>query len=616
MDAKFLALYPVLGLARKQKGISLAQRPLVHLAPMVRAGTTAFRALCLDYGADMVWSEEIIDRKLVLCTRRENHMLGTIDFVVPSEGPHRSEMLLFRTHDHEKGRVILQLGTSSADGALAAARLVAADVAGIDVNMGCPKSFSVDNGMGAALLKDQDRAISIVKTLKSGLCIPVTVKVRLLETMEATVTLLRNLQGAGADAVTVHLRRPGDTELTPARDWHTMQELVKAVPDLPLVINGDMYTMQMVRDMVRNSGCAGAMLARPLLLNASVLRADGLLPQVTVMQDFLRHCIRFDIIYQLVKYTLMEMMVMRRHPPSVVATLRKLPPHEMPAHGRLETYWNPVQSSKSLRDLCVLYELAEEYDAAYGPLSDAKAGDLGQNATTRSLKTKRSEADSLAHPSKLEDSYFAPKEKKQALEVDVSNVTGTNVVFRVADISDVAAIVAVTNDAYVADEFFKLPQYYARFTADDVRDMIAGSGVFLVGHVPGEPQKVCASCYIVRTVSVVGPAEQPTGIHAAGNFSAVAVARAYEKRGIGAALIRAAEHYVVTGASEHSALPIVPQTAEIEMGVINLRTDLFKWYSNLGFTRGSEIRPNNAELTRICKPDMDVCCVKMRKTLL
>ena len=653
-----MSLFHGLAEARRQSGTTLAQRPLVHLAPMVRAGTLALRALCIDYGADLVWSEEIIDRKLVRCTRQENKVLGTIDFVIPAE-QFRGDVLLFRTHACEHGRVILQLGTSSAVGALNAARIVEADVAGIDINMGCPKKFSVDNGMGAALLADQDRGMDIVRTLKQNLSIPVTVKVRLLETMELTIALLKNLQAAGADAVTVHLRRPGDGESTPAREFSTMKELVDAVPGLPLLINGDMYTMQRVRDMVDGSGCAGAMLARPILLNPSVIRTEGFLPQVTVMKALLRHCLRFDVIYQLAKYTLMEMMVMRRHPPAVVTALRALPTGQVPPHGRLDGYWEPVQCSKSLKDICITFGMRDEYDAIYdndNATQPKKEGVIGLVLGEPKVKQpkqvkKRKEADALQHPSKIDDAYFQTETAAEHVNVSASEehaakriatsatangtttiktpstnaiVNGSSVEFRVATDADIESIVAVTNDAYVADEFFKLPAYYLRFTSQQVKEMIAAKGVFLLACAPGQPHTICGSCYLECSSTITNG-----NIHVTGNFGAVAVARAYEKKGIGAALIRAAESHVLTTATyaksqaqtlsqapqEGTELPTYTTTASIEMGVINLRNDLFSWYGRMGFTRGEEMRPNNAELTRICLPHLDVCCVRMFKNL-
>ena len=46
------------------------------LAPMVRIGTLPMRLLALEYGADIVYTEELIDWKLLRSTRREN---GTLD---------------------------------------------------------------------------------------------------------------------------------------------------------------------------------------------------------------------------------------------------------------------------------------------------------------------------------------------------------------------------------------------------------------------------------------------------------------------------------------------------------------------------------------------------------
>ena len=111
---------------------------------------------------------------------------------------------------------------------------------------------------------------------------PVTVKVRLLESREATLDLLRGLQEAGADAITVHLRLASTGETQPALGWPELQALTAALPTLPLLVNGDMYSMHRVREMVRLSGCAGAILARPILLNASCLREQGPLPQLDV----------------------------------------------------------------------------------------------------------------------------------------------------------------------------------------------------------------------------------------------------------------------------------------------------------------------------------------------
>lgn len=78
---------------------------------------------------------------------QEQH--NTIDYV------YRDNIPIFqRCLSKEDGPCILQLGTANAELALRAAQFVEKDVDGIDVNMGCPKSFSTDGGMGAALLQN------------------------------------------------------------------------------------------------------------------------------------------------------------------------------------------------------------------------------------------------------------------------------------------------------------------------------------------------------------------------------------------------------------------------------------------------------------------------------
>ena len=80
----------------------------------------------------------------------------------------RSGALVFRTKPSvERGKPIFQLGSSSPELAVAGAKLIAADVDGIDLNMGCPKSFSM-KGMGAALLKTPTVACDIIKALRTN----------------------------------------------------------------------------------------------------------------------------------------------------------------------------------------------------------------------------------------------------------------------------------------------------------------------------------------------------------------------------------------------------------------------------------------------------------------
>lgn len=99
---------------------------------MVRCGRLPLRLLALEYGADLVYTEEIIDFKLLKCKRVVNAVLNSVDFVDMTDP---TDSIVFRTCELEKGKVILQIGTANAERALKVAKLVEQDVAGIDINM-------------------------------------------------------------------------------------------------------------------------------------------------------------------------------------------------------------------------------------------------------------------------------------------------------------------------------------------------------------------------------------------------------------------------------------------------------------------------------------------------
>lgn len=104
-----------------------------------------------------------------------SEVLQTVDFIDKFDGT-----IVFRSCERERGKVVLQLGTANAERALKVAKMVEDVVASIDINMGCPKGFSLKGGMGAALLVDPEKAKAILSTLVQNVRIPITCKIRLV----------------------------------------------------------------------------------------------------------------------------------------------------------------------------------------------------------------------------------------------------------------------------------------------------------------------------------------------------------------------------------------------------------------------------------------------------
>ncbi|KAK2162982.1 hypothetical protein LSH36_88g05027 [Paralvinella palmiformis] len=275
----------------------------VMLAPMVRVGTLPMRLLALDYGADIVYSEELIDFKLLQCKRIENAVLGTVDFIW-SDGS-----VIFRTCPQEKGKVILQIGTADAKRAAQVARLVQNDVAGIDVNMGCPKEFSVKGGMGVALLKQPDKVKEILTSLVNAISVPVTCKIRILDTFEETLSLVKLMESTGIAAIGIHGRTRD--ERPKHKNHNDIIRLIAKSVNVPVIANGGSGEILVYDDIgrfKRDTGASSVMVARAAMYNVSIFRKDGLLPLETVMNSYLKYAVNYDSHAINVKYCLQQMM--------------------------------------------------------------------------------------------------------------------------------------------------------------------------------------------------------------------------------------------------------------------------------------------------------------------
>ncbi|KAJ2953598.1 hypothetical protein O0L34_g1203 [Tuta absoluta] len=260
------------------------------LAPMVRIGTLPMRLLALRYGADIVYTEELIDWKFLRSKRRYNDILKTVDYVDQTDGT-----IVFRTCDKEKDRVVLQLGTCDAQRALKVAKIVEQDVAAIDINMGCPKEFSIKGGMGVALLANPEKAYNILKTLVDNVSIPVTCKIRIFETPDATIKLVNTLVSSGIKAIAIHGRTRDE------RPQHAMHhDIVKYVAErisIPVIANGGSKEIEKHSDIQKFkelTGCKSVMLARAAEWNCSIFRKEGLLPMDTVIKEYLKLAVDYD----------------------------------------------------------------------------------------------------------------------------------------------------------------------------------------------------------------------------------------------------------------------------------------------------------------------------------
>lgn len=272
------------------------------LAPMVRSGELPMRLMALQYGADLVWSPEIIDRKIRLCTRLENSKLGTIDFI-DSTRPGPKAPIIFRTkRSIEQGKLIFQLGSADPEIAVEAALKVIEDVDGIDLNCGCPKPFSVHGGMGAALLSTPELLTLILRNLveKVGKPFgkPISAKIRLMDALDCkpTLDLVEKICNTGISNLTVHCRtREMRNREEPIRNFVSDIFSVTSKHNVSLIINGAFRCKSEFEQFRKELGITeiGGMIAEAAESNPTVF-SDAPKPWKLVAKEFIDTCLAID----------------------------------------------------------------------------------------------------------------------------------------------------------------------------------------------------------------------------------------------------------------------------------------------------------------------------------
>ncbi|KAG0374578.1 tRNA-dihydrouridine(20) synthase [NAD(P)+]-like [Mortierella sp. AD032] len=313
-----------------QQGLNYTNAAI--LAPMVRIGTLPVRLMALEYGADLVYTPEVVDKGIVGCERVVNEDNGTIDYL--SKG-----VSIFRTHPSEKSRLVFQIGSANAELALQAALTVAQDVSTIDLNCGCPKRFSIHGGMGAALMEEPEKLCGILKNLVDNCGLPVTCKIRIFPDRERTLKLVKMIEATGIKALAVHCRYRDERPREPGH-WDRFKEIVDAV-SIPVIANGDIREYGDIARIREVSGCAGVMIARGAEANVSIFRKEGRLPLMDIVRQYMRKCLETRNHHANTKYCVMQMFIEDTKSP----------------------YYRPLCEAKSFRAVCKVFEMEGELDA-------------------------------------------------------------------------------------------------------------------------------------------------------------------------------------------------------------------------------------------------------------
>ncbi|KAL3810014.1 hypothetical protein ACHAXA_006129 [Cyclostephanos tholiformis] len=263
------------------------------LAPMVGASELAFRLLCRKYGATLSYTpmmnaSQFVREAAVVAANLSNKGEvnvgrgggggGGDDGYEKYDYVASSNICEFQTIPSDRPLVVHFAANDPSDFAKAA-RLVEGHCDAIDLNLGCPQRTAYIGHFGSYLLGNDDRELilDIVRAGRDAVSIPIFVKIRLLDTIEDTTKLCKQLRDAGASLIAIHARYRASWERTSsgARDGPALLDQVNAVkrsmgPDFPIISNGNVITYDDVVSNMKYTGADGIMSAEGILDNPAL----------------------------------------------------------------------------------------------------------------------------------------------------------------------------------------------------------------------------------------------------------------------------------------------------------------------------------------------------------
>ena len=155
---------------------------------------------------------------------------------------------------------------------LEAAKVVQPYCDAVDLNLGCPQGIARRGHYGSFLQEDWDTIHNLIRTLHEKLDVPVTAKMRVLETEERTLEYAKMILDAGASIITVHGRqREQKGHNTGLADWSVLRYLREQLPPETVIFaNGNILQHGDIEKCLEKTKADGVMSAEGNLYDPSI----------------------------------------------------------------------------------------------------------------------------------------------------------------------------------------------------------------------------------------------------------------------------------------------------------------------------------------------------------
>ncbi|EMC92665.1 hypothetical protein BAUCODRAFT_27019 [Baudoinia panamericana UAMH 10762] len=277
-------------------------RPLHVSAPMVRYSKLPFRLLLHSYNVDIIYTPMILAHEFI-----RSPIARDSDFAT---SPLERQSTRISHGSQQQHALIAQFASSDPTEFARAAELIAPWVDGVDLNCGCPQSWALKEGIGCSLMSSPTLVANMIRAARArlGPSKSVSVKIRIHADLSKTVAWLDEVAKAEPTFITIHGRTRSQRSSTPP-DYGAIRTLRERIPvSIPVVVNGDAYTLSDVTTIAAKTGADGVMAARGILENPAMFSHSGVGgTPVECVQRFLGWAVRCPIPFPLVLHHVSEM---------------------------------------------------------------------------------------------------------------------------------------------------------------------------------------------------------------------------------------------------------------------------------------------------------------------
>ncbi len=259
------------------------------LAPMEDVTGIAFRRLCKELGADVVYTEFVNSDGLIRSNKKTEKKLEITD----QERP-----------------VGIQIYGGNLEPMIEAAKIAESkNPELIDINAGCWVKKIAGRGAGAGLLKDPPYMQKMVEEIVKVVKLPVSVKTRIGWDLESIniLEVAKRIEDAGAASITIHCRTRSQGH-SGEPDWMWIPK-IKEVVSIPIVLNGGIYTANDVKRAFDETNADAVMIARGAIDHPWIFREAKEIFTQGVIQNVLTNEER---IYTALKHLKYEMEISER----------------------------------------------------------------------------------------------------------------------------------------------------------------------------------------------------------------------------------------------------------------------------------------------------------------